>query len=54
MAESEEELNSFLMKVKGEGAKVGLKLDIQKNKVNGIWPHHFMANRWGYNVTHVH
>ena len=32
MAESEEELNSLLMKVK-ENEKVGLKLNIQKTKV---------------------
>ena len=30
MAESEEELKSFLMKVKVESEKVGLKLNIQK------------------------
>ena len=30
MAESEEELKSFLMKVKEENEKVGLKLKIQK------------------------
>ena len=30
MAESEEELQSFLMKVKEESEKVGLKLNIQK------------------------
>ena len=45
MAESEE-LTSFLMKVKEESKKVGLKLNIQKTK---IWSHHFMANRWGNN-----
>ena len=33
MAESEEELNSFLMKVKEESEKVGLKLNIQKMKI---------------------
>ena len=33
MAESEEELKSFLMKVKKESEKVGLKLDIQKTKI---------------------
>ena len=33
MAESEEELNSFLMKVKEESKKVGLKLNIQKTKI---------------------
>ena len=30
MAESEEELKSFLMKVKEEGEKAGLKLNIKK------------------------
>ena len=33
MAESEEELNSLLMKVKEESEKVGLKLNIQKTKI---------------------
>ena len=33
MAESEEELNSFLMKVKEESEKVGSKLNIQKMKI---------------------
>ena len=33
MAESEEELNSFLMKVKEGSEKVGLKLNIQKTKI---------------------
>ena len=33
MAESEEELKSFLMKVKEESEKVGLKLTIQKTKI---------------------
>ena len=32
MAESEEELKSLLLKVKGESEKVGLKLNIQKTK----------------------
>ena len=32
MAESEEELKSLLMKVKEEGEKAGLKLNIQKTK----------------------
>ena len=31
MAESKEELNSLLMKVKVESKKAGLKLNIQKN-----------------------
>ena len=33
MAESEEELKSFLMKVKKETEKFGLKLNIQKTKI---------------------
>ena len=33
MAESEEELKSHLMKVKGESEKAGLKLSIQKTKI---------------------
>ena len=33
MAESEEELKSFLMRVKEESEKVGLKLNIQKTKI---------------------
>ena len=38
MAESEEELNSFLMKVKEESEKVDLKLDIQKTKIMASGP----------------
>ena len=38
MAESEEELKSFLMKVKEESEKVGLKLDIQKTKITASSP----------------
>ena len=37
MAEGEEELNSFLMKVK-ESEKVGLKLNIQKMKIMASGP----------------
>ena len=33
MEESEEELKSFLMKMKEESEKVGLKLNIQKTKI---------------------
>ena len=33
MAESEEELKSLLMKVKGESEKVGLKLNIYKTNI---------------------
>ena len=38
MAESEEELNSLLMKVKVESEKVGLKLKIQKTKIMASGP----------------
>ena len=38
MAESEEELNSLLMKVKEESEKAGLKLNIQKMKVMASRP----------------
>ena len=38
MAESEEELKSFLMKVKEESEKVGLKLNIQKTKIMATGP----------------
>ena len=38
MAESEEELKSFLMKVKEESGKIGLKLNIQKTKIMASSP----------------
>ena len=38
MAESEEELKSFLMKVKEESEKVGLKLHIQRTKIMASGP----------------
>ena len=38
MAESEEELNSLLIKVKKESEKVGLKLNIQKTKIMASGP----------------
>ena len=38
MAESEEELKSLLMKVKVESEKVGIKLNIQKNKIMASGP----------------
>ena len=38
MAGSEEELKSLLMKVKEEGEKVGLKLNIQKTKIMASGP----------------
>ena len=44
MAESEEELKSFLMKVK-QSEKIGFKLNVQKTKI--MASHQFMANRWG-------
>ena len=42
MAESEEELKSFLMKVKEESEKVGLKLNTQKTKIMASSP----INSW--------
>ena len=42
MAESEEELKSFLMKVKEEREKVALKLNIQKTKIMASGP----INSW--------
>ena len=47
MAESKEELQSLLMKVKEESEKADLKLNISKKEDHGIRSHHFMANRWG-------
>ena len=38
MAESEEELNSLLIKVKEKSEKAGLKLDIQKTKIMASGP----------------
>ena len=38
MVESEEELKSFLMKVKEKSEKVGLKLNIQKTKIMAFGP----------------
>ena len=38
MAQSEEELKRFLMKVKEEGEKFGLKLNIQKAKIMASGP----------------
>ena len=37
-AESEEELKSFLMKVKEESEKVGLKISIRKTKITASGP----------------
>ena len=38
MTENEEELKSFLMKLKEESEKVGLKLNIQKTKIMASGP----------------
>jgi len=38
MVESKEEINSFLMKVKEESEKPGLKLNIQKTKIMASSP----------------
>ena len=38
MAESEEELNSLLMKVKEENVKVGLKLNVKETKIMASGP----------------
>ena len=43
IAGNEEELKSFLMKVKEESEKAGLKLNIQKTKTMASGP---MANKW--------
>ena len=48
MAESEEELKSFLLKVKEESEKLAENSMFKKLR-SGIWSHHFMANRWGNN-----
>ena len=46
MAESEEELKSFLMRLKEETGKAGLKLNVRKAKIMASSPiTHFMANR---------
>ena len=46
MAESEEELESLLMKVKEESEKVGLKLNIQKTKTMASGPITSWEKRW--------
>ena len=48
-AESEEELNSLLMKVKEKSEKFGLKLNIQKTKIMALVPSHHgkqMGRKW--------
>ena len=47
MAESEQELKSLLMKVKGESEKIRLKAQYSENEDHGLWSHHFMGNRLG-------
>ena len=51
LAESEEELKSFLMRVKEESDKAGLKLNIQKTKIMAFSP--IMANIEGEKVETV-
>ena len=47
MAESKEELKSFLKKVKEDsGLNSILK---KKKKYDGIWSHHFTTNKWRNN-----
>ena len=50
MAESEEVLNSLLMKVKEESEKTGLKLNIQKKKERN---HGFQSHQFTKNVKKV-
>jgi len=48
VAESEEEIKSLLIKVKGE--KTGSKLNIHEMKITrGVQSHHFMASKWDNN-----
>ena len=52
MAETEEQLKSFLMRLKEESEKAGFKTQHKKTKIDhGIWSHHFMTNRWGNSET---
>ena len=47
MAESEEELQSLLIRVKKESEKAGLNFNIQNTKIMASCPtHQFMANKW--------
>ena len=48
MEESKEELKSFLMRMKEDSKKAGLKLNIKKKQNYAIQSYHFMAN-WGNN-----
>ena len=49
MAESKEELKSFLMKVREGSVKAGLKLNIQKMKIMASGPITSWQIRWGNN-----
>ena len=49
MAESEEELENLLMKVKEQSEKVGLKLNIQKMKIMASGPITSWQIRWENN-----
>ena len=51
MAENEEELKRYLMRVKEESENDGLKLNIQKSKImaSGLITH---GNRWGNSGNH--
>ena len=49
MAESKEEIKSFLMKVKEESEKVGLKFNIQKTKIMASGP----ITSWPINVETI-
>ena len=47
LAESEEELNRLLMKVKEESENVGLKLNIQKTKIRKLRSYHLVPSFHG-------
>ena len=47
MAENEEELKIFFLKVKEEIENSWLKPQHSENKDHGIQSHHFMRDRWG-------
>ena len=50
MAEAKEELKSFLMKLKEENEKVGLKLSIQKIKIMIFGPIQFSSVQFSHSV----
>ena len=53
MAETKEELNSLLMRVREESEKAGLKLNIKKD--HGIWYHHkcLYSQSYGFSSSHA-